>query len=226
MNLRAVIISLAAIGLLSSVAPLGAQAQDHARGAGGGRFAQGDGGRGRDGGRNFGGYGQPGGGRGGYGGPPPGGGRGGYPGQGGGPGAGWGGGRFGQDGEGRDGYPAPYGGRGGAPAYATRPYPSSYPPAYPQPPGGGYGRAFGGGDWRDQQNEVRQAVRDGRHIPLGRAIDAVRQRSPGRELDAGLEPGPNGRTMYRVRWAANNGRRIDYLVDAATGAIVSTQGGR
>jgi hypothetical protein len=91
---------------------------------------------------------------------------------------------------------------------------------------GGYGRAFGGGDWRNQQNEVRQAVREGRHIPLGRAIDAVRQRSPGRELDAGLETGPGGRTMYRVRWAASDGRRIDYLVDAATGAIISTQGGR
>ncbi|MHB8286608.1 MAG: PepSY domain-containing protein [Caulobacteraceae bacterium] len=201
--------------MLSSVAPQGAQAQDHARGgAGGGRFAQGDGGRGRDGGRNFGGgYGQPGGGRGGY------------FGQGGAPG-GWPGARLGPDGEGREGYPAPYGGREAAPAYATRPYPSSYPPPYPQPPGGGYGRPFGGGDWRNQQNEVRQAVRDGRHIPLGRAIDAVRQRSPGRELDAGLEPGPDGRTMYRVRWAASNGRRIDYLVDAATGAIVSTQGGR
>jgi hypothetical protein len=221
MNLRAVMISLAAMGLLSSIAPLGAQAQDHSRGnAGGGRFAQGDGGRGRDGGRNFGGPGgrggyaqPPGGGRAGFGGP--GDGRAGYAG----PGGGW-------PGEGRGGYPGPYGGRGDAPAYPTRPYPPVYPPAYPQPPGGGYGRAFGGGDWRDQQNEVRQAVRDGRHIPLGRAIDAVRQRSPGRELDAGLEPGPNGRTMYRVRWAASNGRRIDYLVDAATGAIVSTQGGR
>jgi uncharacterized membrane protein YkoI len=94
------------------------------------------------------------------------------------------------------------------------------------PAGGGYGRPFGGGDWRNQQNEVRQAVREGRHIPLGRAIDAVRQRSPGRELDAGLETGPGGRTLYRVRWAASDGRRIDYLVDAATGAIISTQGGR
>jgi hypothetical protein len=210
-------ISLAAMGLLSLIAPLGAQAQDHPRGnAGGGRYAQGDG-RGHDGGRNFGGYGQPAGGRSGYGGA----------------GGGWPNGAGQEASRPRGGYNRggdPYGGRADAPVYPTRAYPpaypQAYPPAYPPAPGGGYGRAFGGGDWRDQQNEVRQAVREGRHIPLGRAIDAVRQRSPGRELDAGLEPGPGGRTMYRVRWAASNGRRIDYLVDAATGAIVSTQGGR
>jgi hypothetical protein len=214
MNLRAVMISLAAVGLLSSLAPLSAQAQGHPRGAGGGgRFAQGDGGRGRDGGRNYGGYGQPPGGRGGWGGGWPGGWFGGGYGRG-----GSGGGEPG-DGRGYGGYGGgePYGGRGGPPAYPVRPYP---------PAGAGYGRPFGGGDWRNQQNEVRQAVREGRHIPLGRAIDAVRQRSPGRELDAGLETGPGGRTLYRVRWAASDGRRIDYLVDAATGAIISTQGGR
>jgi hypothetical protein len=213
-------ISLAAFGLLLSLAPLDAKAQGHPRGGGGGvRFAQGDGGRGRDGARNYGGFGQPPGGRGRWG--------------------GWFGGGFGRDGFGQGrfggggapgygrgylGYGGgdPYGARGGPPAYAVRPYPvRPYPPA-----GGGYGRAFGGGDWRNQQNEVRQAVREGRHIPLGRAIDAVRQRSPGRELDAGLETGPDGRTLYRVRWAASDGRRIDYLVDAATGAIISTQGGR
>jgi hypothetical protein len=209
MNLRAVMISLAALGLVSSFAPMRAQAQGHPRGeSGGGRFAHGDGARARDGERNYGGYGQPQAGRGGFGG--------GWPGSwfGGGFGAGAGG--YGRGYRGYDGG-GPYGGRGGAPSYPVRPYP---------PAGVGYGHAFGGGDWRNEQNEVRQAVREGRHIPLGRAIDAVRQRSPGRELDAGLETGPGGRTVYRVRWAASDGRRIDYLVDAATGAIITTQGGR
>jgi uncharacterized membrane protein YkoI len=35
-------------------------------------------------------------------------------------------------------------------------------------------------------------------------------------LDAGLE-GPN----YRVRWATADGRRIDFIVDARTGQILS-----
>jgi hypothetical protein len=93
--------------------------------------------------------------------------------------------------------------------------------------GGGYGpppRAFGG-DWRNQQNAVRQAVREGRQVPLGQAIEAVRRRAPGRELDAGLETGPNGRPVYRVRWAGQDGRRQDYLVDAGTGAVIGAQGG-
>jgi uncharacterized membrane protein YkoI len=73
---------------------------------------------------------------------------------------------------------------------------------------------------------VRRAVRDGRHVPLSQAIAAVRRQSPGHELDAGMEGGPDGRTLYRLRWATNDGRRIDYLVDAATGAVIGVQGGR
>jgi hypothetical protein len=85
-----------------------------------------------------------------------------------------------------------------------------------------YPGAYGGA----QQNEVRRAVRDGRHVPLSQAIAAVRQRSPGHVLDAGMEGGPDGRALYRLRWATNDGRRIDYLVDAASGAVVGVQGGR
>ncbi len=29
------------------------------------------------------------------------------------------------------------------------------------------------------------------------------------------------RPIYRVRWMTHNGRRMDYLIDAATGAILS-----
>ncbi len=46
----------------------------------------------------------------------------------------------------------------------------------------------------------------------------------GRLLDAGLEPGPDGRPAYRVRWAAQGGQRIDFIVDAATGAILRRNG--
>lgn len=73
-----------------------------------------------------------------------------------------------------------------------------------------------GGD----QAEARRAVREGRHVSLGQAIDAIRRRTPGRQLDAEMEPGPGGRHVYRVRWATADGRRIDYIVDAETGAII------
>jgi uncharacterized membrane protein YkoI len=80
-----------------------------------------------------------------------------------------------------------------------------------------------GAGWRDQQNEARDAVRRGRHVPLGQVLQTLRRRTPGRQLDAGLEQ-RGGRTVYRVRWAADDGRRIDYLVDAETGAIVRAEG--
>lgn len=80
-------------------------------------------------------------------------------------------------------------------------------------------------EWRAQQDEARAAVRAGRHVPLGRVIEALRARTPGRQLDTALERGADGRPVYRVRWAADNGRRIDYRVDAETGAILSGDGG-
>ena len=81
-----------------------------------------------------------------------------------------------------------------------------------------------GADWREQQNEARDKVLDGRHVPLERVIETIRRRTPGRLLDTGIEQGPSGQSVYRVRWAAANGRRIDFLVDALSGAIVSTDG--
>lgn len=81
-----------------------------------------------------------------------------------------------------------------------------------------------GADWRQQQNEARQKVQEGRHVPLEQVIAEIRRKTPGRLLDTGLEQGPDGRTVYRVRWAAASGRRIDFLVDAQSGAVVSGEG--
>ena len=80
-----------------------------------------------------------------------------------------------------------------------------------------------GAGWRQQQNEARDAVRRGKHVPLPQVLETLRRRTPGRILDSGIEE-RGGRTMYRVRWAAADGRRIDYLVDAETGAIVRATG--
>ena len=80
-----------------------------------------------------------------------------------------------------------------------------------------------GAGWRQQQNEARDAVRRGKHVPLPQVLDTLRRRTPGRILDSGIEE-HGGRAMYRVRWAAADGRRIDYLVDAETGAVVRATG--
>ncbi|HZZ88521.1 MAG TPA: PepSY domain-containing protein [Caulobacteraceae bacterium] len=77
-----------------------------------------------------------------------------------------------------------------------------------------------GADWRLQQDEARQGVRTHQLMPLARVIQQVRARTPGRQLDTGLEY-QGERPIYRVRWMTKDGRRIDYLVDATTGAILS-----
>ena len=76
-----------------------------------------------------------------------------------------------------------------------------------------------GADWREQQDEARRGVRQGQIVPLGRVIEDIRRRTPGRQLDAGLEY-QGGRQVYRLRWLTPSGRRIDYLIDAATGQVV------
>lgn len=82
-----------------------------------------------------------------------------------------------------------------------------------------------GADWSAQQDQARAGVRQGRYIPLARVLSEIRRRTPGDQLDAGLEQW-NGRAIYRVRWAAANGRRIDYFVDAENGAILRADGGQ
>jgi len=77
-----------------------------------------------------------------------------------------------------------------------------------------------GADWGPQQDEAREGVRQGRFVPLSKVIAQIERRTRGRTLDAGLEQA-GGRPVYRVRWAASDGRRIDYIVDAQTGAILS-----
>jgi hypothetical protein len=152
----------------------------------------------------------------------------------------------------QEGYRAPQGYAGPPPAayrgYASQPYaapPQAYAPQpYPQPrvynaPPAGYGygpappagyapaarppNSLGAG-WGQQQDQARRGVRQGQMMPLRQVITGIRGSTPGRLLDAGLEPGPDGRPAYRVRWAAAGGRRIDFIVDAVTGAILARTG--
>ena len=79
-----------------------------------------------------------------------------------------------------------------------------------------------GADWGAQQDQVRACVRAGQCVSLAQVISEISRRTPGRSLDAGFEQA-DGRMAYRVRWAAKD-RRIDFIVDARTGAIIRTEG--
>ena len=79
-----------------------------------------------------------------------------------------------------------------------------------------------GADWGQQQDEARAGVTERRLVPLAEVIREIRRRDGGRVLDAGLEY-QGARAIYRVRWMSADGRRVDYLIDASTGAILSGQ---
>jgi hypothetical protein len=100
------------------------------------------------------------------------------------------------------------------PPHASRPAPKPVAAPPPRQPNSL------GADWRLQQDEAAELRRQRRIMPLGRVIEQINAHSPGRQLDAGLEY-QGDRPIYRVRWMTRNGRRVDYLIDAATGAILS-----
>ena len=86
-----------------------------------------------------------------------------------------------------------------------------------------YGQDSLGANLRDQQGEAQRCRQQG-CLPLPQVIAIIQRQAPGKVLDAGLESGPNGQPIYRVRWAASNGRRMDFLVDAVKGAILQVEG--
>lgn len=75
----------------------------------------------------------------------------------------------------------------------------------------------GGGGWDAGERPPQ------RMVSLEQVVGRIASRTPGRLLDAGTE-NRGDRMVYRVRWQANDGRRIDYIVDASTGAILSANG--
>lgn len=80
------------------------------------------------------------------------------------------------------------------------------------------GNSLGDG-WAPREDDAREGVRGGRLVPLESVIRNIARSTPGRLLDAGLED-QGGRPVYRVRWQAANGQRIDFIVDARSGAII------
>jgi hypothetical protein len=74
-----------------------------------------------------------------------------------------------------------------------------------------------------QQDEARRGVREGGFVPLPQVLNDLRRRTPGRQLDTGIED-YDGRPSYRVRWVDQSGRRMDFIVDARTGAVLSVEG--
>jgi len=74
------------------------------------------------------------------------------------------------------------------------------------------------------QDQARQAVREGRILPLSQVLPRVQQRVPGRLLDANLvERG--GRSIYLIKMMTNNGNVAIVSADATNGNILNVRQG-
>ena len=75
-----------------------------------------------------------------------------------------------------------------------------------------------------QQQQARQGVQEGRLVPIAQVFAALNRRTPGKQQDARIER-VGERQVYRIPWVTTDGKRIDYTVDAQSGAILSANGG-
>lgn len=57
-------------------------------------------------------------------------------------------------------------------------------------------------------------------VSLREVVATLAKRAPGRLLEAHFEPGASGSEILRVRWLAATGRRIDFLIEPTTGAVL------
>ncbi len=74
-----------------------------------------------------------------------------------------------------------------------------------------------------EQDRARDAVRQGRQIPLSRVLAMIASRTPGRHLNT-TQGDAGGRAAYFVQWQLPDGRVVIFIVDAESGALLSRQG--
>jgi len=123
----------------------------------------------------------------------------------------------------RESYPPPPGPRPvmERPDQGYGPYrgpPASYaPPFYQGPPPGRAPAAVGG--WREPERESTGQGQP-KVADLDWIIGNLGHRVPGKQLNSDFGY-LDGRPVYRVLWITAHGRRIDFVIDAASGAILS-----
>lgn len=72
-------------------------------------------------------------------------------------------------------------------------------------------------------HEARDAVEQGRHVPLREIIAQIQGRYPGRMLGAQLERGEP--SIYVIDWLTPDGRKLTIRANAENGAILGVSGG-
>jgi len=82
----------------------------------------------------------------------------------------------------------------------------------------GYGSSFDAG-------QAREAVKDGRTVPLAEIKQRLQSRYGGSMTDADLYSRGGGNSEYVIKWIDRDGRRLIITVDAKTGRILQENRG-
>ena len=82
----------------------------------------------------------------------------------------------------------------------------------------GWGNQFSPG-------EAREAVKEGRTVPLSKIFQSLKREYGGYQLGADLYSQDSGGAVYEIDWLTDDGRKVHVTVDAQTGAIISRSGG-
>lgn len=77
---------------------------------------------------------------------------------------------------------------------------------------------------RTEQDQARDAVRDGRLVPLSQVLASLSARTPGEHLDTRFSETTDGRPVYLVTWRTPENRVVIFVVDARTGRVLDQRG--
>jgi uncharacterized membrane protein YkoI len=81
----------------------------------------------------------------------------------------------------------------------------------------GWMNQFSPGQARDSRNQ-------GHTVPLSQIFNNLKRQYGGYQLSADLYDKGNGKSVYEIDWMTGDGRKMHFVVDAQTGAILDRRG--
>ena len=84
-----------------------------------------------------------------------------------------------------------------------------------------------GNPWANQfsPGQAREAVREGKTVPLSKIFQQLKREYGGYQLGAELYSRDDGTTFYEIDWMTEDGRKAHFTVDAQSGSVTNRRGG-
>ena len=76
----------------------------------------------------------------------------------------------------------------------------------------------------DDAARAREAVREGRYVPLASLLDWIEARYHGRVIEVELEEDDGEPPTYEIEWLTPQGRVVEFEFDARTGELLEREG--